>query len=452
MEKSEKKIYSPCKSNFETLYMALLFVFAGIIVITNQEIYGTLFFIAIISLTLILTDDFSYALYPILLLSVFVTRCYNSYDIFIKFALYACVPIYALIFHFIFYKKKFSIGPTFYGVVLVAIAVTFGGCGQINFKSYSNAVYYVLGLGIGMILFYLEMKPRFGKLQKERIAKIFFIIGFFVCFCILRFYISAKTFNLVSFQSSNNLATILMICIPFAFYYTTRNFLNIFSIIIFYFCLILCGSRGGLLMGSLEFVLLLLIYSITTRHKISFFLFIGLDLLFIILLTVFLPKLFYFYGLKVNNINVVDDNSGLMAKFLKCFSFIVHSGEARIRLLNRSFGDFLSNILFGRGLGYQGNSDIYKPVSGAMNWYHMWFPQIIGSMGLVGLFCYGFQFIQRINIYIKNRSSENRAFFCGYLGLFLMTQVNPGEFCPIPYAMIGVLFFILIENSKQEMK
>jgi len=34
-----------------------------------------------------------------------------------------------------------------------------------------------------------------------------------------------------------------------------------------------------------------------------------------------------------------------------------------------------------------------------------------------------------------------------YMGLFLMSQVNPGEFCPMPYAALAVTFFIIMEKD-----
>ena len=33
-----------------------------------------------------------------------------------------------------------------------------------------------------------------------------------------------------------------------------------------------------------------------------------------------------------------------------------------------------------------------------------------------------------------------------YLGILLMSQVNPGEFCPLPFELLTVLLFILQEK------
>ena len=39
-----------------------------------------------------------------------------------------------------------------------------------------------------------------------------------------------------------------------------------------------------------------------------------------------------------------------------------------------------------------------------------------------------------------------------YLGLFMMSQVNPGEFCPFPYAIIATVIFLFLDNAKPSRK
>ena len=40
-------------------------------------------------------------------------------------------------------------------------------------------------------------------------------------------------------------------------------------------------------------------------------------------------------------------------------------------------------------------------------------------------------------------------FLC-YGGLLLMSQTNPGEFCPFPYEMLAVMIFVIIETRKEK--
>ena len=78
--------------------------------------------------------------------------------------------------------------------------------------------------------------------------------------------------------------------------------------------------------------------------------------------------------------------------------------------------------------------------------------QIVGSMGLLCIVSYGYQFISRFWIIIKKRSAFVITLGLSYSGLFLMSQVNPGEFCPVPYALVAVLIFVLAESCEDSRK
>ena len=82
----------------------------------------------------------------------------------------------------------------------------------------------------------------------------------------------------------------------------------------------------------------------------------------------------------------------------------------------------------------------------------MMIPQIFGSMGLVGVLGYGYQFVTRFILVLKKRSAEAVTLGLSYLGLFLMSQVNPGEFCPMPYALVATLIFVLVESCENALK
>ena len=121
--------------------------------------------------------------------------------------------------------------------------------------------------------------------------------------------------------------------------------------------------------------------------------------------------------------------------------------DPRIAMMKRGFKNFSSYPVFGHGLGHTGNLDIYSPVKGAMEWYHMMIPQIVGSLGTVGILAYGHQFVTRVSLIFKKISPQNLCLGISYLGILLMSQVNPGEFCPLPYELLTVLIFIILERA-----
>jgi hypothetical protein len=135
-------------------------------------------------------------------------------------------------------------------------------------------------------------------------------------------------------------------------------------------------------------------------------------------------------------------SSGSFKNIFSVFS----SDEARVKLISRSFEDFSSSPIFGKGLANPENADLYSPKKGAMHWYHMMIPQVIGSLGSVGILAYGLQFVLRIKLIFKKITPYSLCLFISYLGILLMSQVNPGEFCPLPYEMLTVLIFIILER------
>jgi hypothetical protein len=52
---------------------------------------------------------------------------------------------------------------------------------------------------------------------------------------------------------------------------------------------------------------------------------------------------------------------------------------------------------------------------------------------------------------LKNTTVQKIALGLSYSGILLMSQVNPGEFCPIPYELLTVLLFIFLELPDTEL-
>lgn len=131
----------------------------------------------------------------------------------------------------------------------------------------------------------------------------------------------------------------------------------------------------------------------------------------------------------------------------------IRDNEARVKLIYRAIDDFRGSPIFGIGLGNRANTDIYpSSVMGTICWYHMMIPQIFGSMGVVGVLGYGYQLVTRFILVLRKRSAEAITLGLSYFGLFLMSQVNPGEFCPLPYALVATLIFVLVESCENARK
>jgi len=443
---------------FVWLYNPILFFLACKVVLENEEINGAVLFAYIAGATLILSSRLTDAMLPAMMMCVFVTRCYGSADTFLAKVPYFVPAVIAIIAHFFIYRKKIRFGRSFFGLCAVTLSVTLGGLGTISSSDYfaGGALYYVFGLGVGMVAFYLLVKANFTEESGREVARVMYITGLFACFCVLRFYAAdwelfLETRRFIPFQSSNNLATFLMLAMPFPLFYASRRYIDIISVVLIYICTFMTGSRGGLLMGTIEFAVILAAFAVFDNSRIFnhfFYAFIAIG--FVYLTIRYLPDLAAFYNF---NLNVSEDASVweyLMALKEHLIKDNGSSSEARVKLLERMVEDFKANPIFGTGIGYTGNADIYNPQKGAMNWYHMWFAQVIGGLGIVGILAYCYQLIDRIIIFFKNISLLNFTFLLAYFGLFIMSQVNPGEFCPMPYAALAVTFFIVMEKESDD--
>lgn len=456
-------------------FMLLTFLASAMVISLGIEVPGVVFFVFLISALLVICDDLLVLLFPFLAACISVLQCYDSFDTFIRFAFLAVIPIGALIFHFVYYKTSFRIGKSFSGLVAVAVAVTLGGLFSISTKEYFSptALYYTLMLGIGMVGIYLLLKsqPRREEGRSERFVLILFLMGMLACFHMFEIYVECMTQNgevwgaargidpsecarfadgmtfsdfVAEFkkngifkinssyfgarlQPSNNLSTFLLISMPTAFLLSMKKSrLFLLSVPITLTAIFLARSRGGIVMAAIEFFFCLLFMALGEKKGAVKGIFIGATALYLLL------------GIYV---------TVKIALPSKLISIIAGRTEVRACLIFRSLEDFEEAPLFGKGLGNTANSDLYNGRAGTLPWYHMMIPQIIGSMGTLGIVAYTFRLVTQLRLVWQKRNLMTAMLALSYLGLLLMSQVNPGEFCPLPYGLLATIIFIMIEEE-----
>ena len=81
-------------------------------------------------------------------------------------------------------------------------------------------------------------------------------------------------------------------------------------------------------------------------------------------------------------------------------------------------------------------------------WTHNYFLQIMGSMGIVGLLAYGYQLVVRARLVFARIDRFRMAVFLSYLGIFSISMLQPGEFCPMPYELLTVALFVFLEFTE----
>ncbi len=425
------------------LFYAFLVLLSACFVVFKWEAYGAIILLNIGAVALLFCENILSAFLPALLASTFVIKCYDSASLFLPLWWTALFPVAAIVAYLIIYKRKLTVGKSFWGILAVAVSVTLGGAFTLSPADYFSgaSMYYVIMLGFGMLAAYLLIRSHVvenvGYDVFERFADMMLTVGAFASFVVFEHYVrnlqeTLFVGNLADVQWSNNIATILMITMPFGIYKMKKGIGYIAFFVANYAAILLAASRGGWLMGTLEFCICLVV---------GIF-FIKLEKPKKTLLSVF--------GILI----VVGGLVGvfLMAKDMKQASLIIHRSDSRVNLFVRSFEDFLNNPVFGSGLGNWGNADIYDGKQGTITWYHMMIPQIVGSLGLVGIFCYGKQMVERFGMMFSKPSPYVLTLGLSYVGLLLMSQVNPGEFCPLPYELLAVVNFIMIEKYNEKNK
>lgn len=436
------------------LFYAIEFLMALGFVLGYAEVAGVLVFAALIAFILVVCDDITPTTLPFLLVCAVATNCYDSFDTFIKFAPFAPLIIGSVLFHFIYYRKPYATGNSVKGLIAVSIALIAGGIGRYSLLDYAKGAYYVFGLGVGMIIAYLVMKSEFSYKEreydiKERFSVIMLLWALLsICIMLIGEYRVEKygaeflsRYKLAF--SPNNIATFLMFAMPFPLYLSKKNALwAIFTPIILY-GLFYSGSRGGILFGCVEFCVCAAYWAYLGEKDVKHTLF-GKKISRRTIRVVLVSSVALFCVI-VSTARF----SEVWAKIDGVLKLSSYKKEVRYTMILEAFENFRENPLVGTGI--LDDSIAYGSMNkkGTMTWYHMMIPQVIGSMGLIGVAAYVFQFIDRVELIFTKKTAWSLCLGISYLGILLMSQVNPGEFCPLPFELLTVLLFVFQEERME---
>lgn len=418
-------------------YSVMLFAGACIVICTGQEVIGTYIIACFIAFTLAISSDFTPALEGIIIICCFAIRCKYSADAFLKHW-YLAIPVFIFLFlHFKFHRPGFKKTSFMPGMIATSTAILLGGAGIIYWKSYFSptSIFYMFSLGFGMVILCGYISASLGEEKKydfaDKFSKIFINVIAVLFVSLLYEYISrraelAEGLRVIPFQWRNNASTLLMLAMPFAFYLARKNFAWSAAAVLAYFEIVFTGSRGGLIFGTIElFLCLAVMFIIDKKHRFHIF----------ALVSVFGVALIIASKLFMDVINYTVQRM-----------FDPKENSIRFELFKRGIEDFKANPLFGRGLAYMGNRDIHKSAKHTLCWYHCSFIQVLASCGLTGAAAFIYLNVLRIKTFIKNLSYFSIILFLSFIGLEMMSLVNPGIFAPFPYLMYATVYFTIMEK------
>lgn len=384
--------------------------------------------------TLCYFKSIRYATLPFLQLTLLVIFCYDSYAVFIKY-IWVLPPVLLAVGYYLWHlRPKILIGPSFLPLAAVALATLLGGIGTISAADYfrGSSLAFMAGLGPGLLLSYIIMKNeiRTGEDTDEYMKDLSWwgasAAVIVVAFLAVRF--AREGFGAIADppQWSNNIATMLMIAMPAPLALKDRRIPHYALTVLMFLAVMLIGSRGGVIFAGVELLASALFAWRSERDPVrrlwyrTFFVYV-------------LMAAGYFLWFMLYN--------GMFS------GGMVTSTDKRWDLLARSVENFTDNPLFGSGLGYRGNADLYSGKAGTINWYHIFPAQVLGGLGAFGVLAWGWQLLSRARLAFAVREKPIFGAALCYFGLLLMSMVNPGEFCPVPYAFLAVVMFVLIEKE-----
>jgi hypothetical protein len=403
---------------------------------------------------LFLSDDLFPILLPILNITVATTTLIGRIEMLQPCYLLVIPAVVGFVFHLFRYRKVLRIGKTFYGVLAAAVAILLSGIGHLKLSDYADptALAYYLLMTVGLVAFYLLfvliVKVERSYDPKQYMLSILTFLGAFCAIIVLSRFLhwiglSDGELDVYEyfdfFHYRNTIANLLIIALPTPFFFAAyvvkrpAAHIGLFLLGCVYYCaLLMTASRTAMIFGTLLFALSMVLY--VAGREPWYFKVISVSILLVALagLVGYLYEPIY---------------------RLLSFRFsegITYDDEPRIQLLLRAIEDFKQYPIFGIGFISSKNADIYA-ADGCITWYHMYVPQIFGSLGLVGCAAYGFQLFQRLRLVLKAPNDRTVALALCYLGLLLYSQTDPGEFVPFPFAAIAVLIFVLLEHHEESL-
>ena len=432
--------------------LALQFAVGAAAVICHAEPVGFLALILLFSVQMVLCDDVLTPFAPGLLACLIMIKASDNpafkaesdtlYKQFLPFWWLIFLPAIALALRFAIYRKPLVWGKAGWAILAVSIATTLGGAGAISAKEYfaGGALYHTAMLGFGMLLVYIWLstavaEDKDGRLERF-IPDMMLTMGLLAAFMVLALYVSRlpvliKQPQIIEFQWRNNVSTFLMLAMPFPFFKAFKKPAWLLTGLLMYLAALLSSSRGGMLFGTIELAMCVLFLLLADKKR----------------------RKIYIIAVVLVIVGIIA-TTPLWLRFLwptiyrLLQSLINGDEEVRARLYERAIQDFLAHPLFGVGMGWTGNRDVHPSKQFALCWYHNAQLQIIGSMGIAGAAAYLYQYVMRVKIFLHRPATKFRqTLFLAWVGLELMSLVNPGVFAPVPYLLVLTMLLVVAEKS-----
>lgn len=397
---------------YSDVYIACVCVLTFLLWYLNNMLVGFAVICVLATLTLLFTRNAAAFFVPIVCL-LMVVRDLSATPVIPLIPFFLLVLIGVVVFAVRNHPNTFNLGRMFWPQVAVSVALLLGGIGAISAENYFRAFPLVLALSLGVLAIYV-LFINFLKTDDVDVplhfAKVFAYVGFVV---------SAELFTVimqsgrspsewiecywdVGWGNRNMIATYLNFCIIMCLYLCTRakkfGFVYMLAAFVQTLFLVLTMSRGGILFGGIAIIVGVVMCILKGNRKE---LLICLGATFAT--AVFVATIFH------RQVGALF--SGALERFAE-ISIRFENGKLVIEgtswrggedgLYQKALELFKAHPLLGGGVGHVVVKESVDGVT--MDWFHSTIFEVMASMGILGILCYGFYYLVRFgNIFYKGR-------------------------------------------------
>ena len=419
------------------LYFALLILSCAIPYVFGAYEVGFWLCAVFMSLALVLTRNILPSFAAFIFCTISVIEQYGiTYEEIFGYAGVLAVVIPALIYHIFRYRKGrrgYKPGRMFLPQAAVSAALLLGGAGSISAEEYFalSPAYYVLFLGVALlaIMVFCDCDLPFDRgYVSAYIADVLIAAAALFSLMWLIAFLKDGGSGFPYRQWKNNAGNFMLLAMPLTLWRGISSRIkaaHLFFALLQLALVFLSGSRGATLMMALIFLPSLITYFVFMKDRArllteaallaaAFFVFAALFLL---------------------------DGAKKLVDFIE--NMDIFDGNGREELYKVGIENIFSHPLLGVGIGYR-NDEVWQLNDMAVFWYHSTPIQIFASMGALGGAAYLWQLIARLKLVRLNAFSLSVLW--GFLGFEGYSCVNTGDFTPLPFALLVVMLFLVLER------
>lgn len=437
----DKWLYILDKVVYSDWYLLAIAALVVLFWATEAMVAGFVTLLLIMSVLLVLKRDMTPCL-PILI-SVYCVISKGEFPPYFAYMFIILVPVAgSLVFHFIYYRnEKIKAGAFGLAYLVVAASMFMGGVMSNQLNDEMKGLAFAAFLGLLPFAVY-ELIVNCCDMDKKQfvryVCRAFAFLGLLITVQLLIYYIRVWKGLIpegsevhLGWGISNIFATVLLATMPITVYVAVSEKKLwkslLFAVLSFaqFASIIGSVSRGAILVGVVQFVIMIIASVIFNKHRKVYILTYALCLaVTIVLCIVFKDKLIAFVDRAFSN--------GL-------------DGSGRDTIYAEAVRVFKQNLLFGVGFGYIGDNSFLN--SHPMYLFHSTLFQTMATLGVFGLIASVYMYYKRIKYAFSFCRSFNIFLIIACIGFEGYSMMDTLTFTAVPGLLIIAVLTAVNEKS-----